>query len=93
MSKYFALIADETPDASHKEQTTVILRYVKKEDKSSQFKIYERFVTFLDFDEKTGEQIAENLLQFLKNRTISIQYCRAQGYDNVANMSGKHKGV
>lgn len=53
-TKYFALIADATPDASHKEQTTVILRYVKKDDQTSQFRVSERFVTFLDFNEKTG---------------------------------------
>jgi hypothetical protein len=35
-SKYFALIADATLDVSHKEQTTVILRYVEKEDQTSQ---------------------------------------------------------
>ena len=93
MSKYFALIADATPDASHKEQTTVILRYVKKEDKLSQFKIYERFVTFLDFNEKTGEQIAQKPIQFLKDRSISIQDCRVQGYNNRANVSGKHKCI
>ena len=34
----------------------------------------------------TGEQIAKNLLQFLKDRSISIQDCRAQGYDNRANI-------
>ena len=93
MSKYFALIADATPDASHKEQTTVILRYVQKEEQTQQFKVHERFVTFLDFNEKTGEEIAEKLLKFLKDCGISIKDCRAQGYDNGANMSGKHKGV
>ena len=92
-SKYFALIADATLDSSHKEQTTVILRYVNRMDETSLFTISERFTTFLDFNEKTGEQIAENLLQFLKDRGISITDCRGQGYDNGANMLGKHKGV
>ena len=90
-SKYFALIADATPDSSHKEQTTAILRYVKKEENNSQFRVFERFATFLDFNEKKGEDIAKNLLQFLKDCCISIQDCRGQGYDNGANMSGKYK--
>ena len=41
-SKYFALIADATPDSSHKEQTTVTLRYVNRMDETSLFTISER---------------------------------------------------
>ena len=91
-SKYYSLIADATPDASHKEQTTVILRYVKQAE-DDQFQIYERFVTFLDFSKKKGAEIAANLLAFLRDRGISISLCRGQGYDNGSNMSGKYKGA
>ena len=62
-------------------------------DETFLFTIFDQFTTFLDLNEKTGEQIAENLLQFLKDRGISITDCRGQGYDNGANMPGKHKGV
>ena len=91
-SKYYSLIVDATPDASHKEQTTVILRYVKQAE-DDQFQIYERFVTFLDFSKKKGAEIAANLLAFLRDRGISISLCRGQGYDNGSNMSGKYKGA
>ena len=91
-SKYYSLIADATPDASHKEQTTVILHYVKQAE-DDQFQIYERFVTFLDFKKKKGAEIAANLLAFPRDCGISISLCRGQGYDNGSNMSGKYKGA
>ena len=51
-AKYYAVILDSTPDASHKEQTTFILRYVSAvpriADTVRVFEIQERFMTFMD---------------------------------------------
>ena len=40
-----------------------------------------------------GMDIANLILETLKNYGIPIADCRGQGYDNAANMSGKYNGV
>ncbi|KAL5486462.1 hypothetical protein EMCRGX_G018940 [Ephydatia muelleri] len=64
-AKYYAMILDSTPDASHKEQTTFILRYVSAvpriADTVRVFEIQERFMTFMDFSQKKGEDIARGM--------------------------------
>ena len=65
-AKYYSIILDSTPDASHKEQTTFILRYVsavpRMADTVRVYHIQERFMTFMDFSQKKGEDIAQNAL-------------------------------
>jgi len=90
-AKYFSIIADATPDTSHKEQTTLIIRYVKLSELD--FSIEERFISFDDFSEKTGKEIASRLLCRLKDLNLNFQNCVGQGYDNGANMAGKYNGV
>jgi len=41
----------------------------------------------------TGEALAANELEFLKRSGIDIANCRAQTYDNAANMSGRYRGL
>ena len=96
-AKYYSLILDSTPDASHREQTTVILRYlsatIRTIDSICVYQVQERFITFMDFSKKKGEDIAEMVLKQLADWTISFADCRGQGYDNGSNMSGIHNGV
>ncbi|XP_065650460.1 zinc finger MYM-type protein 1-like [Hydra vulgaris] len=89
--KYYSLIVDATPDSAHIEQTTFILRYVTI--KSNKFKIMERFFAFVDCNKKTGEYIANLILETLQRYNIPISDYRAQGYDNGSNMSGSYKGA
>ena len=42
---------------------------------------------------KTGIDIANLILETLKEYRIPIDDCRGQGYDNFANMSGKYNGA
>ena len=90
-SKYFSIIVDSTPDSSHKEQTTFILRYLMKEN--GIFSVYERFLKFADCSNKSGADIALLIVQTLQEFQIPIADCRGQGYDNAANTSGKYNGV
>ena len=48
---YFSHISDSTPDNSHKEQTTILLRYLLKDASSRKYTIKERFLTFVDCSE------------------------------------------
>ncbi|XP_045466791.1 zinc finger MYM-type protein 1-like [Harmonia axyridis] len=92
LAKYFSLIVDATPDSSHDEQTTFILRYVWLNE-DGKYQVFERFLEFINCNKKTGEDIANMILENLKKRNISIEDCRGQGYDNGSNMSGQYKGV
>ena len=50
-------------------------------------------MTFMDFSQKKGEDIARNALKQLNDWNIPFSDCRGQGYDNGSNMSGIHNGV
>nr|CAH7744212.1 unnamed protein product [Callosobruchus chinensis] len=59
---YFGLIADATPNVSHQEQNVLVLRYVHQDKDTKTFEVYERFIKFLNFNEKTGADIAAEIL-------------------------------
>eukprot|EP00731_Ephydatia_muelleri_P006012 Em0003g260a len=93
-AKYYAMILDSTPDASHKEQTTFILRYVSAVPRIADIvRVFEIQERFMDFSQKKGEDIALNALKQLNDWNIPFSDCRGQGYDNGSNMSGIHNGV
>jgi len=86
-AKYFSISVDSTPDVSHVDQLTVIVRYVLHG------KLIERFLTFLPIYSHTGEQLAKSLLDYLNCLQIEFNDCRGQSYDNASNMSGRYKGL
>ena len=89
-SKYFSIILDCTPDLSHKEQLSVIIRLVAVEDTPQ---IKEHFMGFLEAEESTGESLSTLILKRLEELSIPFEDYRGQSYDNGANMKGKSKGV
>lgn len=90
---YYSIIVDATPDLSHQEQNVFIIRYILQNQDTNEYEIQERFVEFLNFNNKSGEEIAMRIAEILKIHKIPLQDCRGQGYDNGSNMSGKVKGV
>ena len=90
-AKYFSILFDCTPDASHKEQMSQIIRYVLI--KEGQCTIEESFVDFIESHQKTGAGLAAEITDKLKRDGLKIEDCRGQGYDNGANMAGKYNGV
>ncbi|KAK0137815.1 Zinc finger MYM-type protein 1 [Merluccius polli] len=84
---FCSIILDCTPDISHTEQLSVVIRVVSLIEKPH---IKEHFMGFLEAEESTGQHLASMILTMLG---IPFEDCRGQSYDNGANMKGKNKGV
>lgn len=63
-SKYYALIVDSTPDVSHVDQLTIILRYV-----DGKGFVHERFLAFLS---NTGHKGHLAVIDFLTKNDFTI---------------------
>ena len=90
-SKYFSIILDCTPDASHQEKMSLIIRYV--DSSGSDVCIEESFMGFIHVNDTTGKGLFDVLENELKLLDLDINDVRGQGYDNGSNMKGKHQGV
>ncbi|KAL7293229.1 hypothetical protein TKK_0013369 [Trichogramma kaykai] len=86
-SKYFSISVDSTPDITHTNQLTFILRYVSEEGP------IERFLMFIPIEGHKAEYLTEVVTDFLSTNDIDINDCRGQSYDNASNMSGIYKGL
>ncbi|KAL4119471.1 hypothetical protein QTP88_012278 [Uroleucon formosanum] len=53
----------------------------------------ENCICFVPVYECTGENLANTIIQKLKEIGLSLEFLRGQGYDSGANMSGKYHGV
>lgn len=89
--QYYATIVDGTPDVSPKEQLVFVIRYVF--ENAGTWDIQERFLTMIDYEKKTGADIAYIIEEILVECNLDLALCRGQDYDNAANMSGKYNGV
>lgn len=91
-AKYYAVIMDCTPDISHNEQLSVVLRIVNCELYKG-VSIHEHFIGFLLAEETTGKGLLELFLGHLETLLLDSSDCRGQSYDNGSNMQGKKQGV
>ena len=73
-SKYFCIIFDSTPDISHKDQLSEVLRYVNMD--GNEVKVEESFVRFIETKGKSAKEISELIFRQLENDEIQIDDCR-----------------
>ena len=92
-SKYFSVILDCTPDVSHTELITVILRHVYLNNTNKKVEVCEHFIGFCPITSSTGEGLLNFVLNLFSQLNVDIQNMRGQGYDNGSNMRGKHNGL
>lgn len=81
-NKYYAIMVDCTSDLSHIEQMTIILRYDTLCSNETKYKIEERFLSFSECKDSTGEGITNAIIAELTKFNLDLQNIRGQGYDN-----------
>ncbi|GJS70807.1 zf-CCHC domain-containing protein [Tanacetum coccineum] len=85
---YFAILADESSDVSHKEQMTLCLRYV--DEKGA---VVERFFGSLHVNDTTALILRDEIYSILVEHSLSPSRIRGQGYDGDSNMKGGINGL
>lgn len=87
-AKYFSISVDSTPDVSHTDQLTFIVRYVKQNGEP-----VERFLCFIPNAGHKSSELADTVFTILSKYKLDITNLRGQSYDNARNMSGKYTGL
>ena len=88
-AKYYGITVDSTPDVTHVDQLTFIMRYVQEDGA-----IVERFSKFIDSNgQHDAESITNHILRTPTEYDVNFDNCRGQNYDNASNLSGKYSGV
>ena len=91
-AKYFSIILDCTPDVSHVEQISFVVRIV--DVTNSNVSVCELFLVFYPVHDTTGEGLHNYLVNdLLKKYDLNVQNIRGQAYDNGSNMRGKNSGL
>lgn len=71
-SKYFSIILDYTPDISHIEQITFIVRCVSINTLDKQVNIYDFFLDFYPVTNTTSEGLYSFLFKKLSNYELDV---------------------
>ncbi len=83
---FFTVIGDETTDVSNIEQFTFCLRYVFED------KVQERFISFIPAKDRTGEGLAQLILEELRKLGLDPSFMIGQAYDGCSAMAGQFNG-
>lgn len=77
-AKYFTVIMDCTPDKSHMDQLSIVMRIVNCEANIG-ISIEEHFVGFVDVHNTTGKGLYDTFINHLNKLQLNISDCRGQG--------------
>nr|XP_020195096.1 zinc finger MYM-type protein 1-like [Aegilops tauschii subsp. strangulata] len=86
--EHYAILADESSDASHKEQLAICIRYVDKVGKGC-----ERFLGVVHVANTTSLSLKAAIESLLTDHHLTLTQIRGQGYDGASNMKGEIKGL
>lgn len=84
----FAILVDETKDASKKEQLSFVLRFVGKD-----FNVYEHALGCFHMTKSTAQSLSDEIIKIVCENKLDINKCVAQCYDGASVMSGCFTGV
>ncbi|KAL4085391.1 hypothetical protein QTP88_027250 [Uroleucon formosanum] len=84
----FSVMADTTPDNSHKDRLAVCLRYVNNNGKT-----IERLLEIAEGVDKTGLGTAKQIIEILTQHSLGTDNLVFQSYDYASNMSGQFNGT
>ena len=87
-AKYYSISVDSTPDLSHIDQLTLIVRYVQLNGRP-----VERFLRFIELHGHGAENMTAVVMKMIDDLGLDISNCRGQSYNNAANMSGIYTGL
>ncbi|XP_045215568.2 zinc finger MYM-type protein 1-like [Mercenaria mercenaria] len=90
-SNYFAIMADEATDCSTKEQLSVCIRFIARNE--GKHELHEEFIGFVTCPSIKGTALAQAILQHVQDCGLDILKLRGQCYDGAGNMAGKYNGV
>ncbi|KAG8180589.1 hypothetical protein JTE90_018207 [Oedothorax gibbosus] len=85
---FFTIMADTTPDLSHKDILSVVIRICDEEGS-----IYERLLEVRECVDKTGIGIAKDIIDVLVSNDIDTKSLAFQSFDFASSMSGEFKGA
>ncbi|XP_050516542.1 uncharacterized protein LOC126891410 [Diabrotica virgifera virgifera] len=85
---FFSIMADTTPDLSHKDILSLVIRYADNKGN-----IHERLIKTVECCDKSGLGMAELLIKCLSELEIDSSKLAFQSYDFASNMSGGFNGV
>ena len=88
---YYGILFDSTPDVSHQDQMSEVIRYVHIE--GGKVEVRESFLGFFPLAGKKALDVTEEILNALNSDGLDLNLCRSQGYDNASTMAGVHSGV
>lgn len=87
-AKYFSISVDSTPNISHVDQLSFIVRYVDPNGKP-----VEKFLCFLDHIGHKAEKMAEAIFSTIEKFDLNLKNLRGKSYNNSNNMTGIYCGL